>query len=84
MAIVAVLASFGVYVSSAIPDSIIGLIVIAIPIIQGLWTKKAVTPNAKVVTYLPDPSEPTEILPGEAVTTASPREIVEASIFKGA
>lgn len=39
-------------------------------LVQALWTRKAVVPNAKVVAYKPDPVDaPTVIAPGPAVST---------------
>jgi hypothetical protein len=38
--------------------------------VQALWTRGSVTPNAKVVVYKPDPvNHPAELAPGEAVSS---------------
>lgn len=83
MAIIWVLASFGVAVSDKIPNSVIVLVGAVFALVQALWTKGAVTPNAKVVSYLPDPAKPREIEAGDAVTTASDSNILEAARADG-
>lgn len=84
LAVVWVLASVGVAVSPNVPDSIIGLIAAVLAVVQALWTRGSVTPNAKVVSYLADPvNAPQHISPGEAVTTASDRAIISAAKNSG-
>lgn len=83
MAVVLVLTSFGIHVSDAIPDSLIILLVAVSAMVQALWTKGAVTPNAKVVSYLDDPAKPREISPGDAVTTASDEMVVATARSAG-
>lgn len=79
MAVVLVLTSFGIHVSDAIPDSLIILLAALFALVQALWTRSAVTPNAKVVSYLPDPDKPRAILSGDAVTTASDEKVIAVS-----
>ena len=83
VAVFAVLASVGIAVSPDIPDQLIGLIVAITAMLQALWTRESVTPNAKVVSYLDDPSKPKAILPGEAVTTATDAAIIIAARDSG-
>lgn len=79
VAVVALLTSIGVVISPTIPDSVVILIVAVMSMVQALWTKTSVTPNAKVIAYLDDPLKPKEILPGEAITTATDAAIVKAA-----
>jgi hypothetical protein len=83
VAIVGLLATLGVAVAPGLPDSLIVVIVMGMAVIQGLWTRNGVTPNAKVVTYLADPSKPSAILPGDATTTASDSKILTAARASG-
>jgi len=83
VAVVFVLAAFGIAVSPDIPDSVIGLVGAVLAVLQALWTKPAVTPNAKVVTFLEDPAKPRIISAGDAVTTASDTAIVAAARQSG-
>jgi hypothetical protein len=77
------LLSLGVAVSPDIPNSVIGFILASAPVAQALWTRGAVTPNAKVAVKVPDPEKPDEVTPGDAVTTATPRSIVAAAQASG-
>lgn len=80
MAVVALLASVGIAVTPALPDALIAVVAIVFAIVQALWTKPAVTPNEKVVVYVPDPvKKPDELAPGEATVLASDREIIKAA-----
>lgn len=80
VAVVALLASIGILVSPDLADSLVGAVVALSAIVQALWTKPAVTPNDKVVVYVPDPvSQPGQVAPGNAVTSATNSEIVEAA-----
>lgn len=71
VSIVALLASVGVVVTPALSDSIVGLIGAVAALVAALWIKPAVTPNGKVVSYLPDPDRRGKLMPGDATTTAS-------------
>lgn len=76
----ALLLSFGVVVSDQIPDSVITFILAVAAIVQALWTKSGTVPNAKVVSYLPEPVRaPADIHAGPAVTTASAADVVAVS-----
>lgn len=71
MAVVLVLSSFGILISDAIPDSLILLVTAVLAIAQGIWTRRDVTPNAKVIAYTNDPQRGgTMVYPGMATTTA--------------
>lgn len=78
--IVTILADVGVVIAPGIPDALVGVITAVAVISQALWTRNGVTPNAKVAVMVPDPyNEPHIVAPGEAVTTATPKEIVAAA-----
>jgi hypothetical protein len=87
VAVIGFLAALGFIVKPEIPEAFLGVVAILLPIVQALWTKSAVTPNAKVAIRIDDPiSKPAEITAGEAqVSTAvRPLEIIEAATEKGA
>lgn len=70
--IVAVVGIIAVVTGKAIDDSIVDTIVsvlmILLPIVAGFFIRKAVTPNAKVIAFQPNPiEEPHVIEAGEAV-----------------
>lgn len=80
IAVFALLGTIGVSVIPGLPDQIIGLIWIVSAIVQALWTRQAVTPNAKVAVSVPDPvNSPNVVEAGEATTTAPDRQILEAA-----
>lgn len=84
VATVGLLLSIGVRISPDIPDNVILFIVALAAVLQGIWTRPAVTANAKVVTFLPDPvNEPAAISPGEAITTATDRAVIDAARTSG-
>ena len=83
VAIVGLLAALGVAVAPAVPDGVIGVIIAAMALAQSVWTRRGVTPNAKVVAYLPDPNNSSNIMAGEAVTTASDNRILSAAKSAG-
>lgn len=67
-AVFVVLAAVGIKVSDDVPDLAFMCILALLPVVQGLWTKGAVTPNAKVVVRVDDPvGDPNKITAGEAV-----------------
>lgn len=62
--------AFGLVVSDQSVGAIVTVVSAAIALIQGVWTRKSVTANAKVVVLKPDPvNEPSLVAPGEAVST---------------
>lgn len=79
VAVVGLLASFGVMVTPGIPDQLVLVIAAVLALAQAVWVRKDVTPNAKVVSYLPDPFRPAALISGEAATTASDSKILSAS-----
>lgn len=80
IATVAMLASFGLILTPGIPDALVGFLGTLLLIGQALWTRPAVTPNAKVAVAVPDPvNAPHVVEAGEAKTTASNTEILEAA-----
>lgn len=76
LSLVGILTAFGVHVSDAIPDSLIGFIVVALAFAQAMWTRKSVTPNAKVVSYVDNHGN---LTPGEATTLAGDAAILSAA-----
>jgi hypothetical protein len=80
VSVVALLASIGVAISPGVPDALIAFIVVVVPVVQALWTRPAVTANARVAVLVPDPvNNPQIIEAGEAIATAPDAEIVEAA-----
>lgn len=80
------LAAVGIKVAPEIPDAAFLVVLALLPIVQGIWTRSAVTPNAKVAVSVPDPiNAPAEVAAGEAVVPASTptAEILEAAETKG-
>lgn len=79
VATVALLASIGIKVSDQIPDNLILFVLAVMGIIQALWTRNGVTPNAKVLAYLPKPIEgPNIVAAGEATTNAPDSKVLDA------
>jgi len=84
VAIVGLLSSLGIAVSPQLPDTLIGVVLAVLAIVQALWTRTAVTPNAKVAVVVPDPINAPEIVAaGEAATTAPNHEIISAARAAG-
>lgn len=80
------LAALGIKVVPEIPDATFLIILAILPIAQGLWTKRAVTPNAKVAVRVPDPvNQPAEIEAGPATVPADvpAQDILVAATEKG-
>lgn len=70
MSVIALVATFGLIVGDAKQAAIITAIGSILALVQALWTRKAVTPNAKVVVYKPDPIKaPDLVVPGPAVSS---------------
>jgi hypothetical protein len=80
---VALLLSLGIAIAPGVSDNIILVIVVLMGIIQAVWTRGGVTPNAKVVAYLPDPFESSAIVAGDATTTATDNNILVAAKSAG-
>lgn len=84
VALIAVLAIVGVHVSPGLPDALDGLIVALSAIVQAVWVKTSVTPNAQVVVAVEDPHQGgSQIVSGEATTTASDAAILKAANASG-
>ena len=80
MALVLLLSSIGIVLSPEVPNSLIGFIAAILAVIQAVWTRPAVTPNAMVAVYVPDPiNNPQIVAAGEAITTAPDKDIVSAA-----
>ena len=74
------LASLGIIISPQLPDELIAFLAAVAALYQALWTRSAVTPNAKVVVAAPDPvNRPNVITAGEATTTAHAAAILDAA-----
>lgn len=85
-AVVVLLAAAGVKVAPEVPDAVFLVVVSLLPIAQGLWTRSAVTPNAKVAVSVPDPvNEPGVVAAGQAVVpdNTPANEILEAAGQEG-
>lgn len=84
MATVLLLSSVGILVSPEVPNSLIGFIATVLAIVQALWTRGAVTPNAKVAVFVPDPvNAPHVVEAGDAATTAGGAQIITAARTSG-
>jgi len=84
VAVVALLATLGVTIAPGVPDQVIAIVWLLSAIIQALWTRGGVTPNAKVAVSVPDPiNEPEKVEAGGAVTTAPNHEIIAAATTQG-
>lgn len=70
IAIVTLVSALGFVISEQTLAAFLTAIGALLAIVQALWTRGAVTPNAKVVVYKPDPvNRPAMLAPGEAVST---------------
>lgn len=84
MAGVLALSSAGIIISDDIPNSIIGFVAAMLAMVQAIWTRNGVTPNAKVAVSVPDPiNAPNVVAPGEAVTNAHAAAIITAARNSG-
>ena len=80
VAVVALLSAVGILVAPGIPDALLGAWGAAAAIVAAVWTRPAVTANARVVVEAPNPiSEPEKVVAGEAITTASRTDIIDAA-----
>jgi hypothetical protein len=83
VAVAALLSAFGFTLSGEQTQALTGLIVALTAIVQGVWTESKTTANKKVVVKAPDPVDnPNVVVPGDAVTTAKPGEILDAATQK--
>jgi len=84
VAVFSLLASVGVVVSDDIPNNLVGVIIALASIIQWLWTRQAVVPEAKVVVWKDSNNN---LRAGEAVPTGQPtanlQALEEAAYLKG-
>jgi hypothetical protein len=84
VAVVALLGALGILVSPQLPDVLIGAWAALAAVLQAVWTRPAVTANARVVVWAPDPFEsPQTVVAGEATTTASSTVIIDAARSPG-
>jgi hypothetical protein len=84
VAVVGLLGSVGILVIPGLPDGLVGVWLALAAIVQALWTKGAVTANARVAVRVPDPvNAPFVVEAGEAATTAPSAAIVEAARAAG-
>lgn len=84
ISVIAVAAAFGIKTREDLPDLLMLVVLGALPILQGLWTKGAVTPNAKVAVIVPDPvGAPNKVRAGEAEVNAPNEDVIEAARVKG-
>lgn len=84
MAAVLLAASLGILISPGLPDTLIGFIATALAIVQALWTRSAVTANARVAVSVPDPINfPNVVAAGDATTSATPKDIIDAARASG-
>lgn len=79
-AVFMLLAAIGIKVAPEIPDAAFLVVLALLPVIQGLWTKSAVTPNAKVAVEVPDPiNAPNEVVAGQARVLADDQDVIDAA-----
>ena len=85
VAVFAVLASVGILVNDAVPDNLIALVLALTAIIQALWTRQAVVPEAKVVVWKDDNQNlrAGEAVPSSPHTDATLQNLEEAAYLKG-
>lgn len=84
MAAVLVLGSVGIFVSDELANNLVIAWVAIMAVVQALWTRRAVTANARVAVAVPDPvNAPDVVAPGEAATDAPAAAIIEAARTPG-
>lgn len=70
VAVALLVSTLGFAISEQTLTAFLTAIAAVLAMVQALWTRSAVTPNAKVVVYKPDPvNKPAELAPGEAVSS---------------
>jgi hypothetical protein len=78
--IIGLAGALGILIAPGLPDQILGLWVPLAALVQAMVTRPAVTANARVVVAMPDPvNQPGTVVPGEATTTASNTQILDAA-----
>jgi hypothetical protein len=82
VAVAGILAYLGIGFAVGFQDSVFGLIVAVIAIVQGVWTKGAVTANKKVVVYKPDPVESPDVLAAGPAVSYDRNAVVNAASDK--
>lgn len=83
LVVVAILGNLGILVSDDLANNFVTLWTLLMFIVQVLWVRPSVTPNAKVAVMVPDPAQPDVVAPGAAVTSATSAEIVQAARTSG-
>lgn len=85
-AVVALAVAVGFKVAPEVPDAVFLVILAVLPVIQGVWTRKGVTPNAKVAVVVPDPiNAPNTVEAGEAqVVVGHPGSEQSAAVLAAA
>lgn len=82
--IVGLLVILGVKIIPGLPDAILAVWIPLQVILQAVLIRPAVTANARVAVSVPDPiNNPQVVEAGEAITTASNREIIAAAESSG-
>lgn len=80
VAIFMVAGALGIVTSDGLADSLIAGWIAVMSLVQMVWTRTGVTPNAKVVVAMQDPTRSdTWVVPGAAVTEATDAAIVRAA-----
>lgn len=70
----------GLHYATDLPDNFIAALAAILMLVQGVWTKGSVTPNAKVLVRVPDPvNDPSFVAAGPARTTAPNEEVLSAA-----
>lgn len=74
------LLDLGVVLSPTLPDTILAVIIPLQAIVQAIFIRPAVTANARVAVYMPDPEErPTVVRSGEADASAASDRLILAA-----
>jgi len=76
--------ALGILITPGLSDTILGFWVPLMAVLQIILTRSGVTANARVAVLVPDPvNAPQKVEPGEAVTTATDRNILKAARESG-
>lgn len=80
VSVISLLALLGVAVTPGLPDALMAVISSLSALIAAVWIRPGVTPNDKVVVYMPDPEGlPATVRPGAAVPQTSDARIITAA-----